>query len=142
MQRVLGNGAVVVKATTPAKLNSGVSDVSHHHTPWGAGGTCTKRQSTLSQKWAAPNLSQFYLDSAWLTQYLDGTSEGRRDWVRGQRMGTEGKGGESSVSDSEAHKRCPQRDVQVFPALNLELLGCLGYILFLEYGFGQNSLLI
>lgn len=140
MQRVLGNGAVVVKATTPAKPNSGVSDVSHHHTPWGSGGTCTKRQSTLSQKWVVPSLSQFYLDSVWLD--LDGASEGRRDWVKGQRIGTEKKGGEQSVSDLEAHRRCPQRDVQVFPTLNLELLGCLGYILFLEYGFGRNSLLI
>lgn len=31
-----GNRAVVIKATAPAQLDGGVTDVSHHHTPGGA----------------------------------------------------------------------------------------------------------
>lgn len=43
MQGVLGNGAVVVKATAPAELDSGVANVPHHHSSWGTRWTCTKR---------------------------------------------------------------------------------------------------
>lgn len=39
LDAVPGDGAVVVKATAPAQLDSGVTNVSHHHTPWGPGGS-------------------------------------------------------------------------------------------------------
>lgn len=63
MHHVLGNGAVIVKATTPAKLNGGVSNVPHHQASRGTWRTCTERQGTLGQK-SASNLSQ--LDPAWI----------------------------------------------------------------------------
>lgn len=75
LQRVLGNGAVIVKATTPANLDSGVSDVSHYHTSRGTWGTCTERQSTLGQKWTAPSVSRFSPDPGWVGSQGLGTEE-------------------------------------------------------------------
>lgn len=39
LDAVPGDGAVVVEATAPAQLDGGVTDVSHHHTPRGPGGS-------------------------------------------------------------------------------------------------------
>lgn len=121
MQRVLGNGAVVVKATTPANLDGGVSNVSHHHTPWGTWGTCPKKQSTLDQKWAAPDLSRFFPDPSW-------TGSISRRSLRGQ----ERPGGKPKDRDRVdqwvviclslgGSQRLSLRGCIDFPALNLEL---------------------
>ena len=117
MQRVLGNGAVIVKATTPANLDSGVSDVSHYHTSRGTWGTCTEKQSTLGQMWTAPNVSGF-------SPYPARPGSISRWSTRGQ----ERLGGKPEVRDRgewwvglEGH-RLSIRGCIGFPAPNLELL--------------------
>lgn len=83
LQGVLGNGAVVVKASAPAELDGGVANVPHHHTSWGTRWTCPK-ESTLGQSWAASKFEPISSRLAWAGAVPRGGSRGRSKHTWGQ----------------------------------------------------------
>lgn len=103
LQGVLGNGAVVVKAAAPAELDSGVTDVPHHHTSRGARRTCTKRSQHSGSEWGSfkpePTSSTPAGAGAVPRRGSRGRSKhawaGEREW--GQGVGRGLRGGEGCV---------------------------------------------